>query len=435
MQFATTTDASGNWSVDTAHATPINGTTMVGFSNGTVTLGVISSDTAGNSESASGSFIEQQVIGAPTISLEHDAADDTGASATDNLTNNVKPVLVGTADANTAVTITVVDHAGNTITYKTTTDGSGNWSIDTAHATPATGSIGAGLAEGNVSLSVVATDLAGNNSVTGTSSFIEDLTPPPTAPTIGLKHDAADDTGASATDNLTNNVKPILVGTADANTAVTITVVDHAGNTITYKTTTDGSGNWSIDTAHATPASGSIGTGLAEGNVSLSVVSTDAAGNNSVAGTSSFTEDLTPSPTAPTIGLKHDAADDTGASATDNLTNNVKPILVGTADANTAVTITVVDHAGNTITYKTTTDGSGNWSIDTAHATPATGNIGAGLAEGNVSLSVVATDLAGNNSVTGTSSFIEDLTPPPTAPTIGLKHDAADDTGASATDT
>ena len=56
--------------------------------------------------------------------------------------------------------------------------------------------------------------------------------------------------------------------------------------------------------------------------VGLKVVTTDAAGNSATA-TGSFTEDLT-APVA-TIGLKHDAADDTGTSATDSMTSNTKP--------------------------------------------------------------------------------------------------------------
>ncbi len=435
ITYTTTTDASGNWSIDTATAAPASGAMPAGgLPDGAVGLEVVATNAVGNNSTPGfGSFVEDHTIGTPTIGLKHDAADDTGVSATDNITGNVKPILVGTAEANTTVTITVTPASGTAFSYTTTTDGTGNWTINTATAATSSGTMpAAGLPDGNVGLSVVATDAAGNVSQPGTSAFLEDHTAP-TVPTISLKHDAADDTGASATDNITGNVKPILVGTAEANSTVTITVTPASGAPFSYTTTTDGTGNWTINTATAATSSGTMPAGgLPDGNVGLSVVATDAAGNVSQPGTSAFLEDHT-APTAPTISLKHDAADDTGVSATDNITANTKPILVGTADANTAVTITVVDHAGNTIIYKTTTDASGNWSIDTAHATAASGSIGSGLAEGSVSLSVVATDTAGNNSATGTSAFVEDLTPPTTA-TISLKHDAADDTGVSATD-
>ena len=70
----------------------------------------------------------------------------------------------------------------------------------------------AGLSEGQVALTVVATDAAGN-STTAAGSFTEDLTAP--VATIGLKHDAANDTGTSATDSITNNAKPVIVGTGN----------------------------------------------------------------------------------------------------------------------------------------------------------------------------------------------------------------------------
>ena len=82
----------------------------------------------------------------------------------------------------------------------------------------------AGLSEGQVGLTVVATDAAGNRA-TATSSFTEDLTAP--VATIGLKHDAADDTGTSATDSITNNAKPVIVGTSNVlSGTVAVTVTD-----------------------------------------------------------------------------------------------------------------------------------------------------------------------------------------------------------------
>src|ERR1700712_5432447 len=180
----------------------------------------------------------------------------------------------------------------------------------------------AGLAEGQVALTVVATDAAGN-SAAATGSFTEGLTAPVAA--IGLKHDAADDTGSSTADSITNNTKPVIVGTSNVlSGTVDVTVTDSVGHKLTYTPTTDASGNWSIDTKTATTTNGVTmpATGLSEGQVALTVVVTDAAGKSATA-TGSFTEDLT-APVA-TIGLKHDAADDTGSSASDSITKNTKP--------------------------------------------------------------------------------------------------------------
>src|SRR5207237_1333592 len=111
-------------------------------------------------------------------------------------------------------------------------------------------------------------------------AFTEDHTAPTAS--IGLKHDAADDTGASATDSITANGKPVLTGTGEASSTVTITVTPASGGAITYTATTDASGNWSLDTNAATPTSGTLPAGgLPDGSVALKVVSTDAAGNSS----------------------------------------------------------------------------------------------------------------------------------------------------------
>ncbi|MBW8760653.1 MAG: hypothetical protein JF586_23990, partial [Burkholderiales bacterium] len=429
ITYTATTDASGTWSLNTATATPTSGTMPAGgLADGSVGLKVTSTDAAGNTTTATGAFVEDSTAPKASIGLQHDAANDTGASSNDSLTSNANPMLNGTGEANSTVTITVTPSSGGALAYTATTDASGHWSIDTSTATPTSGTMAAsGLPDGTVGLQVVSTDAAGN-STTATGAFTEDRTAP--GASIGLKHDAADDTGSSATDSLTSNAKPALTGTGEANSGVTITVTPSSGSPLTYNATTDASGHWSLDTSTATPTSGTMpAAGLPDGAVALQVVSTDAAGNTTTA-TSSFTEDHT-APLA-TIGLKHDAADDTGASVTDRLTSNAKPILVGTGEANSTVTITVTPASGSPITYTATTDGSGNWSVDTSSATPASGALPVGgLVDGTVALKVVSTDAAGNSS-TATGSFVEDHTAP--TATIGLKHDATNDTGASASD-
>ena len=128
---------------------------------------------------------------------------------TDSITNNTKPVIVGTSKVlSGTVDVTVTDAAGHKLTYTATTDASGNWSVDTKTATTTKGVTcpPAACPKARSRCTVVATDAAGN-SPTATSSFTEDLTAP--VATIGLKHDAADDTGTSANDSMTNNTKPM----------------------------------------------------------------------------------------------------------------------------------------------------------------------------------------------------------------------------------
>ena len=429
LTYTATTDATGNWSIDTSSATPTSGTMpAAGLADGAVGLKVVSTDTAGNSTTATGSFTEDHTAPTASIDLKHDAVDDTGSSATDGVTNNVKPILTGIGEPNSTVVITVTPTSGGAITYTATTNASGAWSLDLSSATPTSGTLPAtGLVDGTVGLKVVTTDAAGN-STTATGSFVEDHTVPTAS--IGLKHDATNDTGSSASDSLTANVKPILTGTGEPSSTVTVTVTPASGGAITYTATTNASGAWSLDLSSATPTSGTLpAAGLVDGTVGLKVVSTDTAGNSTTA-TGSFIEDHT-APAA-SIDLKHDAVDDTGSSSSDGITANVKPILTGTGEPSSTVTITVTPLTGGAITYTATTNASGAWSLDLSTATPTSGTLPTtGLVDGAVSLKVVSTDAAGN-STTATGSFTEDHTAP--AATIGLKHDAADDTGSSSTD-
>ena len=81
----------------------------------------------------------------------------------------------------------------------------------------------------------------------GTGSFTEDLTAP--VATIGLKHDAADDTGSSSPTASPTTPSPSSSARATSlSGTVDVTVTDAAGHKLTYTAATDASGNWSIDT-------------------------------------------------------------------------------------------------------------------------------------------------------------------------------------------
>ncbi|MEO5688455.1 MAG: Ig-like domain-containing protein, partial [Burkholderiaceae bacterium] len=367
VTYSASTDSTGHWAIDTATQAPASGALPAGgLPDGDVALGLSTTNNTGVTTTATGSLVVDSTPPAASIGLAHDSANDTGASSSDGVTANAHPVLVGTGEPSSTVSVTVTPTGGSPITYTVATDPSGDWSLDTATATPTSGSLPpAGLPDGTVTLQVVSTDSAGNPA-TATSSFQE--VQPTVATTIDLKHDAADDTGTSTTDGITNKTRPVLTGTGLASSDVTITATDSSGNAVIYKTTTDATGNWSIDTNVAVPTTGTLPVaGFANGTVALTVASADVAGNTANA-TGSFKEVL---PTiATTIDLKHDAADDTGTSSTDGITNKTRPILTGTGLASSDVTITATDASGNKVTYKTTTDATGNWSIDTNSAVP-----------------------------------------------------------------
>ncbi|NUB17587.1 hypothetical protein GAY28_38530, partial [Azospirillum brasilense] len=152
-------------------------------------------------------------------------------------------------------------------------------------------------------------------------------------------------------------------------------------------------GNWGCNSPPATPASGPLNLN-ANGANPVSATATDAAGNVSAPGTQSLTIDTT-LPNAPVV---------TSAA----LSNSTTPILTGTAEAGSTVTVTI-----GGATYTTTATG-GNWSVNLATSTPTTGSLSLN-ANGANPVSATATDAAGNVSAPGTQCRTGD-TPAPEPP-------------------
>ncbi|MCK8523545.1 Ig-like domain-containing protein [Aquimarina sp. D1M17] len=335
VAYTVTTDAMGNWSVDTGSATPDSGSLPVLIDDDT--LDVVATDPGGNS----GSGIVTIDIVAPTA--------DTFT------TNDITPVLTGMGEANETLTITVDEDGDGTpeVTYTVTTNASGNWSIDTGTATPDSGSLP--VLTDDDTLDVVATDAGGNS---GSGVVTIDLTAPTT------------DTFT------TNDITPILTGMGEANEILTITVDENGDGTpeVTYTVTADVMGNWSVDTGTATPDSGSLP--VLTDDDTLDVVAIDAGGNS---GLGVVTIDIV-APTADTF-----------------TTNDITPVLTGMGEANETLTISVDEDGDGTpeVTYTVTTDAVGNWSVDTGTETPDSGSLP--VLVDNDTLDVVATDPGGNS--------------------------------------
>ncbi len=358
--FSVVADGSGDWSVNTETAIPVSGT-FTDLTDGTYDINITSTDEAGNTSND-----------ATADELIVDLTDPTTPTIDAISTTDQSPVLTGTAEAGSTVVVVI-----NGVTFTTTADAGGNWSIDTETETPTAGGPFTDLAEGTYDVSVTSTDAAGNSSIDATTDeVVIDLTDPVT-PTV--------------TDLTTNDQSPILTGTAEAGSTVTVVI-----NGVTFETTADGSGNWSINTETETPTAGGPFVDLGEGTYDVSVTSTDAAGNSTSDGTTNeLIIDLT-DPSIPTV----DALTTTDQS----------PVLTGMAEANSTVTVVV-----NGVTFETTADGSGNWSINTETDTPTAGGPFTDLAEGSYEVVVTSTDEAGNSTSDATSNELEiDLTDPVT---------------------
>ena len=296
---------------------------------------------------------------------------DSGASATDGITNNA--ALSGKGYANAAVFATV-DRAAP-IQFATA-DATGAWT-----GTPV-------LADGLHTIVVSETDgnpLSATFGQTDSATVIFTLDTIPPLVSVAL----VADTGTSATDNITQN--PALTGVGDANSSVVVSIDGGAA----FSAATSGQWRlWDLDTCRD----------VADGTYSVTVTgSTDLAGNTGHANLTFTKDTIAP---AVTEKLLHD----TGASASDLVTND--DTITGFGDAN-AMVFAVVDGAAAKSVATAGADGA--WQF-----TPV-------LADGTHTVAVTETDLAGN-STSKTLTFTLDKTPPPV--TVAL----ANDTGSSATD-
>ncbi|PTB93197.1 hypothetical protein C9994_13265, partial [Marivirga lumbricoides] len=251
-------------------------------------------------------------------------------------TSDNTPVVSGTAEIGSTVTVII-----NGVTFTTTADASGNWSVDTETATPTAGGPFTPLTDGDYDVAVTSTDAAGNSSSDATSNEVSIDTTAPTAPIVNLL--------------TTNDVTPVITGTNGLGTSqlagetLTVTV-----NGATYTVTPDASGNWSVDTETATPTSGTLGTFNDGTSYEVVATVTDAASNSTSDATSNEVSIDTTAPATPTVNT---------LTTSDNT-----PVLSGTAEIGSTVVVVI-----NGVTFTTTADASGDWSVDTETATPTAG--------------------------------------------------------------
>ncbi|MGJ8581680.1 MAG: beta strand repeat-containing protein, partial [Psychromonas sp.] len=291
----------------------------------------VATDTANNSSEVANGTITLDVT-APTVTVES------------IITNDTTPALTGTVDDNDAAVVVTV----NGIEYGATNNGNGTWTLaDNALTT---------LTEGEIAVSVVATDTASNSSEVANGTITLDVT----APTVTVES------------IITNDTTPALTGTVDDNDAAVVVTV----NGVEYDATNNGNGTWTL-ADNVLPA-------LTEGEIAISVVATDTANNSSEVASGTITLDVT----APTVTVES------------IITNDTTPALTGTVDDNDAAVVVTV----NGVEYDATNNGNGTWTLaDNALTT---------LTEGEIAVSVVATDTASNSSEVANGTITLDVTAP-----------------------
>ena len=246
------------------------------------------------------------------------------------------PTLSGTSEAGATVKVSLDGGVVGTVTA----DSTGAWSVV----------LSATLTEGSHSASATAQDKAGTVSAPSSADvFMVDTDGPP-APNIA----------APIANTFTNNPSPLLSGTAEASSLVTVALDGATACTVTA----DGSGNWSCTSA----------TSLADGPHSASAVAKDAAG---LTGPASVPVSFTVKTAAPAAPVIKDPVEK-------GLTNKPQPLIKGSSEPFSAVSV-ILD--GSTTTSGTpVADGAGNWSF-----TPTTA-----LADAPHTVQASATDRAGN---------------------------------------
>ncbi|CEV18029.1 Ig domain-containing protein [Salmonella enterica subsp. enterica serovar Typhi] len=360
-----TKDATGNWSV-----TPI-GT----WADGDYTLTVRVEDEAGNEKhSASLTVTVDTQITIDVIEL----VNDNGIPG-DNMTNDAHPQF--------RVTV-----PGDVNEVSLSIDGGVTWVKAMQSATPGVWNYTwpKTVADGDYTLTVKATDNAGNT-VTRTLDFTIDTTL--STPVIVL--DSADDSGVHG-DNMTNRTQPTFALQHIDDDAVRVTVsVEHGGVTTTFDATKD-AGGWTF-----TPP-----TSWADGDYTLSVSVEDKAGNTSHSASLTVTVDTQ-------IAINNiELVNDSGIP-NDNLTNNVRPHFQVTVPTDVNV-------------VRLSIDGGKTWFNATQSATPGVWDYTwlADVGEGKHTLTVEATDKAGNKTTQQLDFIIDTLL---SEPTIVL--DNTDDSG------
>ena len=368
----TVADVGGNWSLADASS----------LADGAYQFTARATDGAGNQGPLSAAFqvtIDATAPGAPTFgSVTDNVAPVIGLVADNGSSNDPTLSIDGTAELGS--TVTVYDTDGTTVV------GTG---VATGGAGPITTSA---LSEGAHTLTLKATDAAGNQSAASTAFHVTIDTVAPVAPVIvSVTDDVAPVTGAVADNGSSNDPTLTIGGTAEAGS--TVTVYDTDGTTV-------------LGTGVATGGVFTITTSvLGEGAHALTAKASDAAGNQSAASAAFQVIIDTLAPVAPVIvSVTDDAAPVTGLVANNGSSNDTTLTIGGTAEAGS--TVTVYDTDGTTVL------GTG---VATGGAFTITTSV---LGEGAHTLTARATDAAGNQGASSTAFHVTIDTVAPVAPSI-----------------
>ena len=304
-------------------------------------------------------------MASPTITFTVDttapAAPSVATPVNGSVTNAPTPAFTGGAEPNSTVSVTIDGATAGDVAA----NGAGVWTFTPAVA----------LTDGIHAVSALATDPLGNVSPSSASNTFTIDTAAPTAPVIT----------APADGSIGKDSTPTFSGTGEPGGVVTLTVdgspigAFRSGAIAIASVAVPADGSWSV----------TITTPLADGQHTFTARQADAAGNQSAARTVGFVIDTTP-PAPPVV------------TPPGTVTTDPTPTITGTGDPGTTVKVTV----DGVLVGTTVVGADGTWSL----TLPA-------LADGPHTITVTATDAAGNTSTSSTSVSVAVDTTPPTIPT------------------
>ncbi|MFM9111240.1 MAG: Ig-like domain-containing protein, partial [Prochlorococcaceae cyanobacterium] len=326
---------------------------------------------------------------APSFSGSLDPTSDSGTPG-DGITNDTTPTFSGTGTPGD--TITIKDPLGATIASGTVQP-NGSWSV-----TPSVP-----LANGPISLTLTATDAAGNSSAPLILPITIDSIAP-AAPTVAPDLLASSDTGASSSDNITSDSTPTfdLPALPAGVTGVRVYV-----DGVAVAAVLESNGDVTITSP------------LSNGSKAITYAWIDAAGNISGPSPALPITITTAAPAAPTSAPDLLASSDTGASSTDNIT------------ADTTPTFDIPALPAGVTGVKVYVDGT-----DVAAVLEANGDltITSPLGDGTRTITYAWIDGAGNISAPSPALLITIDSDAPAAPLLAPDLIPASDTGSSNSD-
>ncbi len=361
-----------------------DGVTLVGSN----TLKLKVSDSVGNDGTvASQAYVLDTT--APSITFSNLALSaDTGVSSSDFITHTAAQTITATLSS---------APAGSDIVYGSLDNGA-TWTDITSKVSGTTLSWDGVTLAGSNTLRLKVSDAAGNDGSATSQAYVLDTT----APTITVSGiTLSNDSGASASDFITNVASQTISATLSA---------APAGSDVVWGSLDNGA-TWANITAKVS------GTSLQWDGVTLTSSSairikvSDAAGNDGPVASQVYTFDNT-APTLPTFN---------------NLsTTSTTPTLSGSASLGAGETMTITVEGG--ATYNVTPSG-GLWQLDLATATPVSGTLALTVGRTFV-VTVAVTDTAGNSATATGALNVAAPTPviptqpepaappPPPAPTV-----------------